>query len=209
MRRTNATAAISVSRAGRRFPNSSTASGLISTARFSLVFGYACSSRREIASMSLCAAATVTPGLRRASAAKPREPRSAIVLGDAYIANGTHNSAVSLSPLKPGGITPTTVYCLAAQHRVSVRPMTCGSAPDRRFQKPSLRTTTGAGLATMSSLASNTRPRAGETPSSEKYGAATNSVWIRSGSSLPTNVIHCESTAAMSSKLFDCARQSR
>ena len=47
------------------------------------------------------------------------------------------------------------------------------------------------------------------TPSSEKYGAATNSVWIRSGSSPPTSVIHCESTAAMSSKLFDCARQSR
>jgi hypothetical protein len=78
MRRTNATAAISVSSAGRNAPNSSTSSGLTSTPRFSFVSGYACSSCREMASSSLCALAMVAPGFSRASAPNPRLPRLAM-----------------------------------------------------------------------------------------------------------------------------------
>ena len=125
-----------------------------------------------------------------------------------YIEKGTHSSAVSLKPVKPEGITPTTVYGRAAQHSVIVRPTMSGSAPNRRFQTPSLRTTTSAGFDTRSSSSRNVRPRAGATPSSKKYGAATNSVRMRTGSSPPVNVSHWLSNAAMSSKLFDCARQS-
>ena len=150
---TNATAAISVSSAGRSVPTSSTSSGVSSTARFSFVSGYSRSSWREMPSSSRCAAPMLTPGFSRASAANPREPRSAIVDGGAYIANGTQSSAMSLRPLNPGGITPTTVYCRAAQQSVSVRPTIWGSAPNRRFHRPSLRTTTCAGLATASSSA--------------------------------------------------------
>jgi hypothetical protein len=105
-------------------------------------------------------------------------------------------------------MTPTTVYWRGAQQSVSVRPTTFGSPPNARFHKPSLSTTTYAGLATTSSSAENARPRAGATPSSEKYGADTLSVVIRSGSPVPIRVSRCESKAAMSSKLFDRARQS-
>src|SRR5207248_7062189 len=101
-----------------------------------------------------------------ASTENPRVPRSAIVGAGAYIANGTQSSAVSLNPLKPAGMTPTTVYGRAL--RVIGRPTICGSAPNRRFHKPSLMTTTGTGLATRSSSDENVRPLAGATPRSEK-----------------------------------------
>ena len=91
-------------------------------------------------SSSLCALATVTPGFSRANAPNPRLPRLAIVCGGAQTANGTHSSAVSVRPLKPGGITPTMVY--GRGFSVRLRPTISGSAPKRRFHKPSLKTTT-------------------------------------------------------------------
>ena len=63
-----------------------------------------------------------------------------------------------------------------------------GLALKRRFHNPSLRIVTRTGAATRSSAAENVRPRAGLTPSSEKYGADTNSASRRSGSSMPASV---------------------
>ena len=67
MSSTNPTAAISARSAGRNGPNSSVSSGLSSTPRFSLVSGYACSSCRQIASISPCARSRETPSFKRAS----------------------------------------------------------------------------------------------------------------------------------------------
>ena len=154
MSRTNATAAISVSSAGRSAPNSSTSSGLTSTAAFLVgVRVRLFEPPRDARRGRFARAARVTPGLSRASAANPRDAafrhraRRRIHARTAPTA-----PPCRVRPLKPGGITPTTVYCRARSTASSCARRSCGSAPNRRFQKPSLRTTTCAGVATTSSL---------------------------------------------------------
>ena len=111
---TNATAPNNSEIAGRICPNTSFTSGDTSTPRFSLVWGYACSSCLATLVMSACAVVSVTPGASRASAGNPRVPRFGFAFGGWPIID-THTSLASDRPRNAAGTTPTIVNAPVAE----------------------------------------------------------------------------------------------
>ena len=91
-------------------------------------------------------------------------------------------------------MTPTTVN--GRLFAMMVRPTMFGSPPNRRRQRPWLRTMT-SWVASASSARPNVRPNAGVTPSSSKNSPLTNWPIASSGSPWPVNVKPLPTTAAV------------
>jgi hypothetical protein len=95
---------------------------------------------------------------------------------------GNQTSVSNEIPLKPRGITPTTVNGTSLS--VSRRPTIDRSLPKRAFHITSLMTTTALASGTRSSSAVNVRPIAALAPSIGKYDAETISASTRSAPSV-------------------------
>ncbi len=113
---------------------------------------------------------------------------------------------MSVRSWKPRGITPMTVWLSRSSD--TVRPMTLGSEPKRRCQRPWLKTTTRSPSG-WSSSARKVRPKAGGIPRIGKKLADTRLPRIRSGSCVPVRLTVAPAIAAMSSKTWFCCLQSK
>ena len=107
------------------------------------------------------------------------------VVGSSTGTTGSQNCEFT-SCAKPGGITPTTVYCVSLSF--TTRPRIPGSAPNCEVHSAWLRSVTG-GAPTLSSSAVKGRPSCGCTCSSaRRFGEMTPPV-TRSGSPLVANAL--------------------
>ena len=149
--------------------------------------GCASDSRRAISRSSPRACGRVAPGASRPITASSLSPRSR--RGSA--ARGTHASAPP-GKSNRGGITPVTTN--GRPSSVTVRPTICGSAPKRRRQRPSPRTTRRSDERGRSSSAMNMRPSAGRTPSTSAADAAIGTAAMRSDSPPPLSTIEVPSS---------------
>ena len=151
---------------------------MTSTPRSSFVPAYAVSRRLAIAVISVCACAIDTPAFSRASVRKPRLPRFAS--GVPLIAKGIHTSALSVMPVNPAGMTPTTDVPARAKLEVSTDDR--GIRAELAAPQLVAQHDDASRSATSSSSARNARPAAGATDSKAKYGAETASAVIGCGS---------------------------
>ena len=129
--------------------------------------------RRTIVSNSACACATGTPGFSL--------PRTEYINELPEVVRMTIGVQTAASPgkLKPGGITPTTLWRMPS--RVISRPVIAGSAPKALRHRPSLNRATWSRPG-WSSPASNVRPVAGPTRSAAKNSGVTRALRTMDGS---------------------------
>ena len=137
---TNVTIAMSASSVLRIPETTLSSSGRTVMPRRVFVSGCASSRREARPLISACACRTVTPSLSRPKSRSDRPDRSSSLLASE---SGTHISArvcQNGANRNPGGMTPTTTY--GSPLSGIERPMTAGSAPNRRRHSASLRMTT-------------------------------------------------------------------
>ncbi len=102
---------------------------------------------------------------------------------------GTHSAGapIELVPLKPFGITPTTVKALPL--RVMVCPTIDGSPPNRFCHSPYPSTATRRAPGVLSSSGRNVRPASGRAPSTSKKLPVTISPNTCCGSPVPPEML--------------------
>jgi hypothetical protein len=108
--------------------------------------------------------------------------------------------------LTSGGNTPITVCSTAL--RITVRPITFGSLPNRRCHKPLLMTTTSF-CPGLPSSGVKVRPSMAFTPSTEKRLSVVICAGTSSGSPSLERVLRVSLKAAMPSKTLFCSCQSK
>ncbi|MCG3160997.1 MAG: hypothetical protein JMDDDDMK_02110 [Acidobacteria bacterium] len=202
------TAPSSTNKARRISPVNCVRSGTTLTPQLALK-SYERSNWPPMTFISACACSNVTPGLSLATDMAKR-PRRCFI--DSSICHGAHISAILrvIEPpltcqLKSAGITPTTVVSLP--FRISLRPMICGSPPNRRCHKPKLSATTRAAPGLPSSSV-KVRPIIGFTPRTLKRLGVAICDGISSGSPPLVRLAVKSKKVAMSSKTRFCVFQS-